>query len=95
MKHTPGPWEVVITFSGNILIDTPRCRWSLGRLMSESDASLIAAAPELLEALQEAVTELEFLYSAYLAMDGKIQPKDALVLEHMQAAIAKATGDGE
>ena len=83
MKYTPGPWEVVITSSGDTLIDTPRYRWSLGRLMSKADAHLIAAAPELLEALREAIT-----------WDGWDQEGVAAVwLEQAQAAIAKAMGE--
>lgn len=95
MKYTPGPWKLVMNGKGEKFIDTPRCIWSLGSfIFSEADACLIAAAPELLEALQEAINELEFQYSAHLTIDKKLQPMDDLVLERLQAVIAKATGEG-
>lgn len=95
MKHTPGPWKLVMNGKGEKFIDTPRCLWSLGSFVfSKADARLIAAAPELLEALQQAVNELEFQYSAHLTMAGKLQPQDELVLKRLQATIVKATGEG-
>ena len=59
-KHTPGPWKwdghieqaIITADSGEEVL------WGCGccdspRLLSEADAHLIAAAPELLEALKE------------------------------------------
>lgn len=84
MKHTPGPWKVVITPGGDTLIDTPRFRWSLGRLMSKADAHLIAAAPELLEALQRIID-----------YGGSLTGEDALEMVIIaKTAIAKAMGEG-
>ena len=95
MKHTPNLYEVVVTAGGEVWIETRQGSWFLGRGAPEEVVNLIAAAPELLEALQEAVSELEFLYSVHETVDKKLQPQDALVLKRLQAAIAKATGEGE
>lgn len=51
-RHTPGPWEVADHSAGYVII---RRDWPLGRSVGtvhdELDARLIAAAPDLLEAL--------------------------------------------
>jgi hypothetical protein len=50
-KHTPGPWIV----TGNFIdCDTPPCRIAVALASPEMEANarLIAAAPELLEALK-------------------------------------------
>ena len=85
VKHTPGPWEPI----GNLV----RTQFGLGNpdmrglLVAEcpghtpesnANARLIAAAPELLEALQDA------LKAGVIDMNG--EPDAA------RAAIAKATG---
>lgn len=74
--HTPGPWEARTDMSGyyvfakgRIIEDTTRPR----TMMSEADALLIAAAPELLKALMEANEMLEIktgvsCYAAELAL---------------------------
>lgn len=57
-KHTPGPWNVAKTTFGQTIIDAPSigeivCRveeWS--EKQDEANARLIAAAPELLDALK-------------------------------------------
>jgi hypothetical protein len=49
-----------------------------------ADARLIAAAPELLEALRSASMQFEH--------NGDECPEDRAVLDQMQAAIARATG---
>lgn len=56
-KHTPGPWEVLEASwdeDGNV-------RYSLAGIKQASvaDARLIAAAPELLEALQEVFSDAD------------------------------------
>ena len=52
-KHTPGPWEY---FQGDICHGKPEERERIlqcpGRMLA-ADADLIAAAPDLLEALRE------------------------------------------
>ena len=93
-KHTPGPWRIngnnmfrwivadseVFTHSG----DVNRSAYG-GNMVCESvhkaNARLIAAAPELLEALQDMVSDHASLSAATLAF--------------ARAAIAKATGAPE
>ncbi|WP_369952120.1 hypothetical protein [Ralstonia syzygii] len=97
-KHTPGPWE----WDGNVwsydsdneapwlvqsgsdhrvfvLMGSIRCN-------EEADARLIAAEPELLEALQEAISLIESIDGR----DNSCDPKSDL--SDLKAAIAKATG---
>ena len=93
-KHTPGPWEAV----GNLVrspmvqpqglskgVQIAECRdaYFLSHTEeSKANARLIAAAPELLEALQEMVSLVEMV----IPFDGPQQRK-------ARAAIAKATGE--
>jgi hypothetical protein len=84
-KHTPGPWEA--QRDPNAIMADDWCIGAQGQIdmvavCSERDASLIAAAPELLEALQEMVALVEMA----VPFDGPQQRK-------ARAAIAKATGD--
>lgn len=78
-KHTPGPWEIerrrsFVTAIGPCVAD--EYAGSAWLDVSEADARLIAAAPELLEALQNLTGIL----------------KDAgYATSHADAAIAKAT----
>ena len=60
-KHTPGPWESIgqIIVGGHPLEHI--CRWD-GR---PSNAKLIEAAPDLLEACQELIAELDNRESQY------------------------------
>jgi len=61
MKHTKGPW--IITEEGFIsqeceetnLIASPHCSKNIDEDEREANAKLIAAAPELLEALKKAL----------------------------------------
>jgi len=85
-NHTPGPWAV-FDFSRDMILD------SNGDLIAviidgKSDetklanARLVAAAPDLLEALEEALKE--FLFDCY---------DDHPLAEKWRAAITKATGE--
>lgn len=90
MKHTPGPWSVnvigqhwnnkslkhiEVTFGqdGECICDT---------VYNPSDANLIAAAPDLLEALKNMVTAYEYEASI-----------DNPALLAARAAISKALGE--
>ena len=95
-KHTPGPWQVGMAFdnygeteiaiehmtpAGNLVVAV-----ALGGLQGQdANASLIAAAPDLLDALKAIVKSLA-------------EQDDEGLIEHAQqmidarAAIAKATG---
>ena len=83
MSHTPGPWsytnERVVGPAGNTIAD---CRYKNGLL----DARLIAAAPEMLEALK----------SAYTVLTDDVPGKQFDdTVEAVYAAIAKATGGAQ
>ena len=96
-EHTPGPWSAFI--SGNtIAIDlgaNPRGErpciigWpgfdsnDQTKATNIANARLIAAAPDLLEALQEACNSIETTDNPF---------KGSLMHNQMRAAIAKATG---
>jgi hypothetical protein len=87
-KHTPGPWHTVETEPGidadtDVFVQTPR--WAGGkslvaRVTDADDAVLIAAAPDLLEALQAIIG-----HDAHLLNPWRV--------EAARAAIAKATGE--
>ena len=91
-KHTPGPWtanphnDLISDKDGNILAYL-RCTKTTsvgnGWLPMEANARLVAAAPELFEALEE-------LYNAYLVME---QPRLYKALAEAKKLIAKIEGD--
>ena len=58
-----------------------------------ANARLIAAAPELLEALREAEVGLEFAGADKTIAEGDFIPTPTLALRAVRAAIAKATGE--
>ena len=85
--HTPGPWRVEIRRTASMPwwhINTATVHGEITVNTSEDDARLIAAAPELLEALQLAVNLLSD-YSGDEASD----------IPSLLAVIAKAEGRGE
>jgi hypothetical protein len=95
-KHTPGPWVAIPTLSGAISINrTARvpiaqvggAGWHLGQEMAEANARLIAAAPELLSALEEARLQIQYLHEKFSHTGS-----GNAVLSRIEAAIAKATG---
>lgn len=85
--HTPGPWTVEQTAEYERTVQPNVCKVhgsDLGNF-AESNARLIAAAPELLNALEE----------AWSALTDLNQPEndDGALFEKIRAAIAKATGE--
>ena len=95
IKHTPGPWYIrrmkdgkTIAEIGPICADEyAGCCWLDVR---EEDARLIAAAPDLLEALTDAVID----FDNWAAHEDN-HPHEHLVAwaERARAAIAKAKGE--
>jgi hypothetical protein len=80
---TPGPWESIVDKTGEVtvyeattLANIDICKMG-GNTNDGSNARLIAAAPDLLEALQHLVTMLQ---------------AGGYGTAHADAAIAKATG---
>ena len=97
MNHTPGPWRIEpnIGFEPDIVKDNEAGTWPDCSVIctmngpidfSGNDARLIAAAPELLEALKEM---LPIVHDAMNADDDDVIGKIAY---RASAAIAKAEG---
>jgi hypothetical protein len=80
MKHTPGPWldygQTVISSS------TQHKTFLVAKCSRATDARLIAAAPELLEAL--------LTVTIYLKMIG--DPLNESMITRLEATLAKASG---
>lgn len=89
-KHTPGPWtqhkwpfgfDVVAGNSDQSRVVASTCTSDFAGSEDAANARLIAAAPDLLQALVEASVALRFGHNSLVA------------LEKAQAAIAKAAGE--
>lgn len=108
MSHTPGPWEVQ-SHGHDFWVDTPCdppqhrqdiCRMSFrmtDHKVSADNARLIAAAPELLEALQRVEDRLTKAARAFYVSGKRNALQEALEgwqedINPARAAIAKATG---
>lgn len=102
-KHTRGPWRFEVTGAcgdftnphdiGDIVNDYAR----IAENVVDRDAALIAAAPELLEALEECEKALTQYIDASTAMNPVIKQSGYLhpvvkLRDRARAAIAKATG---
>lgn len=92
--HTPGPWVIepghsvvfIRTADGSNIATTNCCHyWQEFTEQALANARLIAAAPEMLEALEEAVGCLSEYENEMLAPGVRI-------LDGARAAIAKARG---
>jgi hypothetical protein len=87
-KHTAGPWTACTNHAWGKLADI---RTESGdaiafcQTLIESDARLIAAAPELL-------THLSRVVSQFNALENNLSEADILVIGEAKAAIAKAIG---
>jgi len=99
-QHTPGPWGCIYTsnHAHNYRITradkTPLPLTVIANDHSEqrANARLIAAAPELLEALKEAEGVMRLLWGCFLAKDYyRWGEDDADALAKARVAIAKAT----
>ena len=98
-KHTPGPWVVVGRLTkyvearlvGRLIQEVAACGPTMADegygQQQEANARLIAAAPDLLEALQD--VDALWMHHSVAHGDGKIGPLHEKVI----AAIAKATGE--
>lgn len=90
-KHTPGPWKAVPTAFGPIDIVVSDGRdivtvYGGGTGNKEANARLIAAAPDMLEALKQAQTNFK-TYDRFKV--------DVDAMRKIEAAIAKATGSAK
>lgn len=85
-KHTPGPWAVeddifVYTHDGRCIVGAPGV--NLTEDEAAANASLIAAAPDLLQVLKRFVAD---------AADYPAWQRPCAVVEEAEATIAKAEG---
>lgn len=83
-KHTPGPWEVQRTYTAleiRTAESKPVATLPGYKAPYKATACLIAAAPDLLEAAQDALDALT---------NEDLDPQDAI--DALEQAIAKATG---
>ena len=91
--HTPGPWENKtfgeIKAKGDAFTVAQCMMGTLGE--REANANLIAAAPELLEALKAVVRALEYSYRLDPGQEVKVAPWSMPIIM-ARAAIAKAEG---
>ena len=92
-KHTPGPWEVVdghlIIANGAVVATVHVSIYSGGSpLQRAANASLIAAAPELLEVTEGALSIVERYASDPVACVRRLQA----LMPKQCAALTKATG---
>lgn len=94
-KHTKGPWEIHTAQNGRTIFQIGPCApeeyaGSAWLDVSMEDARLIAAAPELLEALIDIADD----YSERFDMDSpSTNPGMKIVVENARAAITKARGE--
>lgn len=99
MKHTPGPWKAKEEYEGWVVYRPERQIGTLyiakeinqGKDGGESDAILIATAPNLLEALEEL---MRFEASLRMVMFNKLQAPEPFLkaLDNAEATIKKARG---
>ena len=87
-KHTPGPWTIGALESGQAAVDGANGEEVTG-FISPADAALIAAAPDLLAALEAIAPMLP--RAATTATWGDPMWTDAI--GKVEAAIAKARGE--
>lgn len=95
-KHTPGPWSFRGCDGGWAIDFNEDQEQIVDYVYEEADARLIAAAPELLDALELACKELHAC-QAVIHLAGGFDPayvRDAqAALKTMRTAIAKARGE--
>ena len=79
MNHTPGPWKLKECMGGGAIIE--RAANLSNQILPIEDAYLIAAAPELLEALK-----------AFVDMNPINEKEMFIAVTNAKLAIAKAEG---
>ena len=101
MKHTPSPWKYVVHTDGitdtpavtaqplGTLIETRRDLYSFDEC--EANAALIAAAPDLLAALQSLADATAHYFRDFT----HLHPSIAQPLEQARAALLKACPQGQ
>ena len=93
-KHTPGPWEAFASHAGLYVIDSAeqgaicKIEWCLE---DEANARLIAAAPELLQAIKDLFRECAMVHKSW--GDGDNTKEADAAIKRAKDAIAKATAE--
>ena len=93
VKHTPGPWHVANGCQIRGAKDQIAKAWMMRNGEGLANAKLIAAAPELLEALEEAVACGMVPISSATEGGAAKYSRQAQVADMIRAAIAKAKGE--
>lgn len=83
---TPGPWTVTVHDKWTD-VDGPH--WTVAGDVSNEDAPLIAAAPDLLSALRDLIADSDDVD------DGKLPAISAVALTRARQAVAKASNFSE
>jgi hypothetical protein len=104
VKHTPGPWEYKVVKNKIRVIIKQNTVLTLGTIYYDdcnepscckseehANAKLIAAAPELLEALQELIYQLGGEQEAEEEIEKSFWATTAMRIKIAKAAIKKAT----
>lgn len=91
MSHTPGPWEIDQIRPMRIVAKKAREDGAtlvayIGLYCEQDNARLIAAAPSLLNALKQAIAQIEDDYEA-TPLDGR-----SALINKLNAIVAKAEG---
>lgn len=102
-KHTPGEWQAInwtYHSTSTVVVDDPSVvtgKRVIAECATEEDARLIAAAPELLEAMASLLREHDAVFAGRSdgAQDSyyNAHPGRAIAYRKARAAIAKATGE--
>lgn len=91
MNHTPAPWAFSINHSGDYQLRGSNghlvLQISTGTIPDNSDARLIASAPELLRALELGLRNIEEIES-----NDELNEHEMAFANAARAAIAKAKG---
>lgn len=93
-KHTPGPWKIVDAWNDHMVEgqNGEEIIWQDGPhdtpTINKANACLIAAAPDLLEALYAMLS-----YTADLNANQGFDEYDHAAVKNARAAIAKAKGE--
>lgn len=84
-KHTPGPWHLDRDGDGVVMISRAD-GGHIGQMFFDGDRELVAAAPDLLDALESLVDDLR----GRIADGEKFNPGTLTAFEIARDAIAKA-----
>jgi hypothetical protein len=90
MSHSPGPWKRKDWSSGGVLNSEGRF---IAAAYTPDDARLIAAAPDLLEALEQTVLHMQATADLAINTYGEVGGKWQKAIDDANSAIAKAKGN--